>query len=184
MDGNTPTQQDWKHLTGNHFALMPPFSANGCYWHTSWMLVCNRWASITFKFHQECGDGVGGCFSFKEYHASHNSLGTVGQSFADPSVGRENHSGIFTQPQVGIESARLTRRGDKIQNKGRPALFIYCVVKTFFPSHISSYVQPKTILLQYKSIVFGWTYKVKHEEKKVFIGSEISKCRELWAPKM
>ena len=33
--------------------------------------------------------------------------------------------------------------------------------KVIFSSHFSSYVQPKTILLQYKSIVFGWTYELK-----------------------
>ena len=39
--------------------------------------------------------------------------------------------------------------------------------KDIFSSHFSSYVQPKTILLQYKSIVFGWTYELKFEERIV-----------------
>ena len=31
--------------------------------------------------------------------------------------------------------------------------------KDVFSSHFSSYIQPKTIPLQYESIVFGWTYE-------------------------
>ena len=44
-------------------------------------------------------------------------------------------------------------------------------LKTFFSSHINSYVQPKTILLYCKSIVFSWTYEVICEEKKVLSSS-------------
>ena len=41
--------------------------------------------------------------------------------------------------------------------------------KDFVSSHINSYVQPKTIRLQYKSIVFSWTYELICEGKKGFI---------------
>ena len=39
-------------------------------------------------------------------------------------------------------------------------------LKDFFPSHITSYVQPKTLLLYCKSIVFGWTYELICEGNK------------------
>ena len=45
--------------------------------------------------------------------------------------------------------------------------------KDFFPSHISSYDQPKTVLLQYKSIVFGRTYELICEETKSFLISSV-----------
>ena len=44
--------------------------------------------------------------------------------------------------------------------------------------HFSSHVQPKTILLQYKSIVFGWTYELICEEKKSLYYVSVTKLSE------
>ena len=64
-------------------------------------------------------------------------------------------------------------------NQRRISLNLGGLIKTFFSSHISSYVQPKTIFLQYKSIVFGWTYELKCEEKGLMYWGTSTHCTRL-----
>ena len=79
----------------------------------------------------------------------------------------QRHIGVVYKTKQKCTQISVAFCGSKIL---RLSILLKDILKTFFSSHISSYVQPKTILLQYtiqpfESFAYVWVTKTQNQRR-------------------